>query len=248
MQQKNKKIFVVNMLIILVVLALIFVGYKVYRSFMEDTQAIQEYTELQKNVIDDEDHKMVLDFAKLSEINPEVVGWIHFEEPSVINYPIVQGEDNDKYLTMSFEGKQNGAGCIYMDADNKSDFSDKNTFVYGHNRRNGHMFGALTNYKDVEYFRNHPQFEIYTPDGYKSTYQIFSVTIVDSASDSYKRVYVNEKEYSNYIDMVKKLSIYDTGVEVTEDSYIVSLSTCTNVRIEERLIIHGVKINQEQTK
>ena len=135
-----------------------------------------------------------------------------------------------------------------MDADNRADFSDKNTFVYGHNRRNGQMFGSLVKYKDAEYYRNHPYFDIYTPDGYKTRYQIFSVAVVGSSSDSYKRVYVSEQEYSNYIDMIKKLSLYDTGVEVTEDSHIVSLSTCTNVRIEERLVIHGVRINQEQTK
>lgn len=253
-KKKNKKILVIDILISLIGVALIFVGYKVYRTFQDDKEAIQEYKELQKIAIDDmetdenNNTSIVVDFEKLSEINPQIVAWIYFEEPSLINYPIVQADDNEKYLKTSFEGKENGVGCIYMDAHNKNNFSDKNTFIYGHNRRNGHMFGSLMNYKDEEYYKNHPYFEIHTPDGNKAQYQIFSVAVVESSSKSYKRVYVNETEYSNYIDMIRKSSLYETDVEVTKDSYIVSLSTCTNARMEERIIIHAVKIKQEQSK
>ena len=232
---------------------LIFVGYKAYEILSEYHEAAKEYKEIQEIALGDSDtdkkdeSSMVIDFAKLLEINPEVVAWIRFEQPDVINYPIVQGEDNKKYLTTTFEGADNGAGCIYMDADNAKDFSDKNTFIYGHYKKNGHMFGSLGKYKEAEYYTKHPYFDIYTPDGVKSRYQIFAVTVVDSSSDSYKKVYVNEEEYKNYIHMIQELSLYETGVEVTEDSYIVSLSTCTNVRIEERLVIHGVRISQDTT-
>ena len=253
-EKKNKKIIAIDILISLIAVALLFTGYKVYRTFKDDKEAIKEYEKIQGIAIDDsetdenEETSIVVDFAKLSEMNSQIVAWIHFEEPSVINYPIVQGEDNEKYLKTSFEGKENGAGCIYMDAHNKKNFDDKNTFIYGHNRRNGHMFGSLMNYKDEGYYKSHPYFEIYTPDGYRTRYQIFSVSEVGVSSENYKRVYVNETEYSDYIDMIRKTSLYETEVEVAKDSNIVSLSTCTNVRMEERLIIHGVRIKQEQTK
>jgi len=253
-QKKKTKLFIVNTVLLLLGVLLCFAGYRAYIILSEYHEAAKEYQEIRKIVISDLDEdkndssSIVVDFEKLAEINPEVVGWIRFEEPKEINYPIVQCQDNEKYLTSTFEGKENGAGCIYMDANNVSDFSDRNTFIYGHYRKNGHMFGALGKYKDTDYYSNHPYFEIYTPDGYKNTYQIFAVTVVNSSSDSYKKVYVNEEEYKNYINMVKKLSLYETGVEVGEDSFIVSLSTCTNVRIEERLVIHGVRISQEQTK
>ena len=71
------------------------------------------------------------------------------------------------------------------------------------------------------------------------------MTVVIASSDSYKKVYVNDEEYENYIHMIQQLALYDTGVEVTRDSQIVSLSTCTNVRDEERLMIHAVKISSE---
>ena len=78
-----------------------------------------------------------------------------------------------------------------------------------------------------------------------SRYLIFAVAVVNASSDSYKKVYVNDEEYENYIHMVRQLALYDTEVEVTRDSQIVSLSTCTNVRVEERLMIHAVKISSE---
>lgn len=253
-QIKKKKLLVINIALFLLIILLVFVGYKAYKILSEYHEAEKEYKEIQEIAISEnegkqnEDTFIQVDFAKLSEINPEVVAWIRFEEPSIINYPIVQSVDNEKYLTSTFEGKENGAGCIYMDADNAGDFSDKNTFIYGHYKKNGHMFGSLGKYKDEAYYRDHPYFDIYIPDGEIRRYQIFAVTVVDSSSDSYRKVYVNEEEYKNYIHMIQKLSLYETGVEVAEDAHIVSLSTCTNVRIEERLVIHGVKISQEPTK
>ena len=253
-QVKKTKLIVIDVTLFILAPLLIFVGYKAYVLLSEYLQAAQEYREIQNIAIGElrmdekKEASIVIDFTKLAEINPEIVGWIRFEKPEVINYPIVQGKDNEKYLTSTFEGTENGAGCIYMDAENSGDFSDRNTFIYGHYKKNGHMFGSLGKYKDAEYFAKHPYFEIYTSNGEKNTYQIFAVTVVDSSSDSYKKVYVNDEEYKNYIQMIQKLSLYETGVKVKEDSYIVSLSTCTNVRIEERLVIHGVRISQEQTK
>lgn len=253
-QAKKTKLIVINVALFILVPLLIFVGYKAYTILSEYMRAAQEYREIQDVAIDEirtdekDEASIVVDFSKLAKINPEVVGWIRFEEPKIINYPIVQGKDNKKYLSSTFEGTENGAGCIYMDADNSGDFADRNTFVYGHYKKNGHMFGSLGKYKDADYYTKHPYFNIYTPNGEKNTYQIFAVTVVAASSDSYKKVYVNDEEYKNYIQMIQKLSLYETGVEVKEDSYIVSLSTCTNVRVEERLIIHGVRIKQEQTK
>ena len=248
-QVKKTKLIIINVVLFILVPLFFFVGYKAYVILSEYIKAALEYREIQDIAIDElgTDEKngtsIVIDFTKLEEINPEIVGWIRFEEPKVINYPIVQGKDNQKYLTSTFEGAENGAGCIYMDANNSGDFSDRNTFIYGHYKKNGHMFGALGKYKRSDYYEKHPYFDIYTPSGEKNTYQIFAVTVVESSSETYKKVYVNDEEYKNYVQMLQKLSLYETGVEVMGDSHIVSLSTCTNVRIEERLVIHGVKIN-----
>ena len=250
-EHKKKKIILYHAVLIILVVSGVFFGYKTYGILSEYYKATKEYQEILEIAIkeveterESEEKNITVDFGELSSINPDIVAWIRFEEPSIINYPIVQGVDNQKYLATTFEGAENGAGCLYMDADNTGDFSDKNTFIYGHYKKNGHMFGSLGKYKDERYYKNHPFFDIYTPDGAKSRYQIFGITVVDSDSDSYRKVYVNEEEYHNYLSMVKRLSLYETGVEVTKDASIVSLSTCTNISRDERLLIHAVKINQ----
>lgn len=186
-----------------------------------------------------------VDFNKLFSINKDTVGWIRFKNPSIISYPVVRAEDNDKYLKTTFEGKKNSAGTIFMDTTNRGDFSDRNTFIYGHNMKNGTMFGQLRKYKSESFYRANPYFYIYTPDGKEHTYQIFSVAIVDETSDSYQRMYANSMEFEEYLQKIKARSRYNTGVEVNKDSKIITLSTCTNVTPTQRLLIHAVKISEK---
>lgn len=104
-QAKKTKLIVINVALFILVPLLIFVGYKAYTILSEYMRAAQEYREIQDVAIDEirtdekDEASIVVDFSKLEEINPEVVGWIRFEEPKIINYPIVQGKDNKKYLS-----------------------------------------------------------------------------------------------------------------------------------------------------
>ena len=97
-----------------------------------------------------------IDFDSLQEINPDVIGWLEMEAVDTINYPIVQGEDNDYYLHRTFQRTDNFAGSIFMDYMNKSNFGQRNTIVYGHNMKNGSMFGSLKNYRDQEVYQKSP--------------------------------------------------------------------------------------------
>ena len=72
---------------------------------------------------------MDIDFHTLQSVNPEVIGWIYVEALDGVNYPVVQAEDNDKYLHLTYEGNYNFAGTIFIDYENSSDFSDCNTLV-----------------------------------------------------------------------------------------------------------------------
>lgn len=81
-------------------------------------------------------------YLDLYRINPDLIGIL--EIPSLdICYPVVQGPDNEKYLHLTFEGKENPAGCIFLDAENSRDLSDDNIIIYGHNMKDGSMFGRL---------------------------------------------------------------------------------------------------------
>ena len=79
-----------------------------------------------------------------------------------MDYPIVQGTDNDFYLKHDFYGKESAAGTIYLDFESEKDFEGRNQILYGHNMKNGSMFKDINRYKDPEYFKP-SVFSIYTP-------------------------------------------------------------------------------------
>lgn len=258
LKKRRKGNLISNIILVLAIVVFFFSGYKLYTIFSEYNKGDKEYESIIEEVLiveseegDKNEEKETegkpvfkVDFQKLQAINKDVVGWIRFDNPEKISYPIVQGKDNDKYLKKTVEGKKNGAGSIFMDAHNAADFSDKNTFIYGHNMKNGSMFGKLRKYKSAEFYKENPYFYIYTPDGKEVKYQIYAVCIVEDTSESYNKSYTGDNDYLKYLKYIKSISRYDTAVEVTADSQLVSLSTCTNVTETQRLLVHGVKIEE----
>lgn len=255
-EKKTKGQMVSNSILVIAIAVFLFSGYKLYEIFSEYNKGETEYENIQDLVIkknpaektegdaSQEEAIFSVDFEKLKEMNSETVAWIRFDEPSQISYPVVKGPDNDKYLRTTFEGKKNSAGTLFVDVDNSEDFTDRNTFIYGHNMKNGSMFGQLRKYKNKEFGKEHPYFYIYTPDGKEATYQVFAVSVVKDTSESYKKWYNTEEEFLDYIKYIRSIAGYKTDVEVGADSKIVSLSTCTNVSDDERLLVHGVKIHE----
>lgn len=182
-----------------------------------------------------------VDFDALLQENPDTVAWIRFDEPSVISYPVVKSADNNEYLTKTFSANDNKLGAIFMDMRNSNDFSDKNTMIYGHNLKvGGEMFSQLKDYEDESFYKEHPNFYIYTPDGKIRTYKVFAASVVKDTADQYNLTYETDADFESYLTMCKEASNYDTGTEVNAQSQIISLSTCTNVRQDERFLLQGV--------
>lgn len=217
--------------------------YKIFHSYKEGNDAYEKIRDIAVKAEElDGETIFSVDFDKLKEINPDTIGWIRFEEPSIINYPVVHSHDNQEYLTKLFGEGKNTYGTLFVDKDNAGDFSDKNTFIYGHRMKSGSMFGKLEKYADEAFYKEHPYFYIYTSDGKESQYQIFAAGVVKDTSESYNKQYEDEQEFTDYISYVKSKSNYDTGVEVPANAQIVSLSTCTVDSNEDRFLVHAVKI------
>lgn len=262
MRKKGKGTVLSNVILVIAVIVFVFSAYKLIGIYLEYHKGDKEYDSIAEEAIEiqssepeesekeEEQQKskvhttLKVDFNKLRKTNQEVVAWIQFDEPKQINYPVVKSFDNNKYLSTTFEGKKNSFGSIFIDAGNEADFSDYNTFIYGHNMKNGSMFGKLRMFKTKEYYEENPYFYIYTPDGKEVKYQVFAVCIVEDTSRSYERFYNSEEEYLDYLNYIKSIARYDTGVQVTVESRIVSLSTCTNTTDTQRLLVHGVKISE----
>ena len=253
-KKKGGSNIVSNIILVIAIVVFAVSAYKLYGIFSEYNKGDKEYQKIQDLVIntekkdDTKEETFSVDFEKLLEMNSDVVGWIRFDEPSEINYPVVQGRDNEEYLKRTFEANTNKLGTLFVDVNNPGDFSGRNTFIYGHNMKNGSMFAQLLKYKDDSFYKEHPYFYIYTPDGKVRTYEIFSAGVVKDTSDSYIMDYADDAAFQTYIDYIKQESAYPTSAEVTTASKIVSLSTCTNVRDDERFLVHGVMIKEEAVK
>lgn len=184
--------------------------------------------------------KLNVDFDKLKKKNSDVVGWIQFEG-FYLSYPIVKDPGNNYYLTHTVEKKANSSGAIYIPKQNKSDFSDTNTIIFGHNMKNGTMFGLLGRYKEKAFFKLNQYFYIYTPKGEKR-YQIFSVYVGDENGIAYTIYGAKNDDYGKFLENLKKNSMYDTGVSVSKENSIVTLSTCVSNDKTKRLIVHAKQV------
>ena len=181
--------------------------------------------------------KYPVDFMALQGINDDIVGWLKVGALD-ISYPVTQASDNDYYLHLTFELVQNAAGCIFVDYQNRPDFQDDNTIIYGHNMKDGSMFGTLKNFVQDGVYESDPYFWIYTPERiYK--YEIFNCSTVGAVSNTYTLEFGSRKEFQNYLDKALMQSQVDSSkVKVKSSDKIVTLSTCTGDE-ETRFVVQG---------
>ena len=247
--RKKRKSRLVSTLILVVSAAVfVFAAVQLVRQTLPYYTGGKEYDKVRDLALtagEQEDGRLKIDFAALKAENPDTVAWIQFEEPSVINYPVVQSKDNKEYLTKTFSDSDNKLGAIFMDMRNTS-FRDRNVFIYGHNMKvGGEMFSQLNAYADEEFCREHPYFYIYTAEGKVLQYQVFSAGVIKDTAENYQISYASEEEFVRYLDLCKASSAYAVDVELNAESKIVSLSTCTNVRDDERFLVQGVLVKEE---
>ncbi len=181
-----------------------------------------------------------IDFSKLKEVNDDIVGWIIMDGTQV-NYPIVQGDNNSYYLNHSYDKSYNSYGSIFMDYSSNNDFSDLNTFLYGHYTGNGSMFGELKKYMNESFYLEHPFFYILTPQqNYKV--EVFSVYTDEALSDSYNSNFGSLYDFKIYLEIIKNKRRYKTNTNVNYAlDRIITLYSCSHESGSktERYFIHG---------
>lgn len=234
----RKILFVIALFVFCFAAFKIIAGQLAYKEGRDEYEHIREIAEKEP-----EDPGSGIDWNALRQINPDLIGWIRFKEPAVINYPIVQGKDNKVYLKKSFGKNFVKAGTIFMNYANDPKFGDSNTIIYGHNMNDGSMFASLKRqYQDKAFWEQYPDFEIYTPDGATHRYKIFAVGTYKAGSEpSGQYQFTDAIDFMDLINQIKAGQAYETGVEVTEENRIVTLYTCTNVRAADRWLVFGVE-------
>ncbi len=205
----------------------------------------------------------VFDYKKMLSYNSHSKGYIRQGDGEYIDNPIVQHPtDNEYYLTHLADHRKSAVGAIYIDTAIEEGLNAKNCIIYGHNigdRAGRIMFGSLNWYYNTkDYYKEHPTFDIWIEDK-RYVYYVFAIYKTEAiGSPIYQYSFSSDEEFMEYIDMCKKKSRYkfDMAPEITADSNIITLSTCTHtdelrmivqlVRGEE-LDIYGCPVETEET-
>ena len=228
----------------------IFSSYRlflIFSNYYEGNEIYSESQELYFEEPENPDDGFKVDFKSLKQVNNEALGWIYIED-TPINYPLLQTDNNDYYLKHTYDRRYSDFGSIFIDYRSSSDLTDPNTIIYGHNTKNGSMFGTLKKYKDKSYLEQHPCFYIIYEDAtYK--YEIISAFTAQISNPVYNLDFADENKFTDWITQVCKSSEVDAGNYVpTGEEKIVTLSTCTSRTRTERFVIVGVQVDVSSNK
>ena len=207
-------------------------------------EEINKYVEINEVKLENNEEKTeyTIDFSKLMERNADTVAYLKVNNTN-IDYVVVKGQDNSYYLKHNFDKENNRAGWIFMDYHNKLDGNDKNIVIYGHNTRDGSMFGSLRNVVQKEWYQNKDNHLIkLVLENKIVTYQVFSTYSINVEDYYINTVFEDNKEFNDFINILKKRSVYDYQIDVSGDDSILTLSTCTG-NGTKRMVLHAKLIS-----
>lgn len=254
---KKRSDIIRRIILVISVGVFIFAAYNLINIFLAYHKADVIYDNIQQDVLDEDSHTKVVigedeqeveipftyNHQALLNINSQGIGYIYI--PSIdCRLPMVQGDDNDYYLTHTFNKEYSANGCLFEDYRINGGLSASQIIIYGHNMRNGAMFGKLKNYQDYSFWNNsgNDVLYIYTGNVIKE-YKIFSCYISEAISDTYTFNFPTLESMRDYAVNMKAKSMYDTGVDVSTATQVITLSTCTNDG-EQRFIVHGMYVGE----
>ncbi len=169
--------------------------------------------------------------------NEDIVGYLKIDDTN-ISEVVVQGEDNDYYLTHNSLKEENIAGAIYMDYENNIENFSDNTIIYGHNMRDGSKFHDVRKYQDLSYYESHKYIALMTL--YDNTvWEIFSFYSTPTSFNYIKANFESKEKKAEFIEEIQSKSFYSSDLEVTADDKILTLSTCTNEEDNTRFVVHA---------
>lgn len=164
--------------------------------------------------------------SELKKINNDTVGWLSLNN-SKINYPVVQSNNNDKYLDYSFDLTKNPNGWIFLDYRNNPTDLDKNSIIYGHSGNYYVMFGSLKDVLKKNWYTNSSnQIITFNTETNSKKWQIFSIYVIETTNDYIQTEFEDDEEYLNFLNTMKSRSIYNFGQNLTVNDKILTLSTC----------------------
>lgn len=254
MRNRRKYRLIRAVLLLIAIVCLIPVGQAYYLSFQHKAQE----KEL-KNLLETEEksgHKSAdlskkadrtcLDkFKTLYSQNSDLTGWLAIAGTG-IDDPVVQCEEDTYYLSHNFYKEEDKYGCLYIKGLADVHTPGTNVIIYGHNMKDGSMFGALDSYRSENFYREHDLISFDTIYEERS-YQILSVFETSLSQEDaypYYQFYhaATETEFEDFYDNVKSMSLYDTGVTAEYGDTFLTLSTCSDAGEDQRFVVVAKRI------
>lgn len=199
-------------------------------------------------ILENEKTENMKKVASLKMENQDVKGWLQIDN-TIIDYPILQGTDNDYYLKHNYKKEYAKYGSIF--AKNECDFLDpfSNIIIYGHNMKDGQMFNELLKYIDKNFYNEHKTIKVATEQG-ENEYSIVSVfksRVFYQDEENVFRFYNytrlnNAEDYNTFIENCKKIQLYDTSTSAEYGEQLVTLITCEYSQENGRFVVVAKKV------
>lgn len=250
---------IINIILVaIIIVCLSIIGYKYY-NYNKDDKLNSEIQDLQPviNEASDSDNNSSgendgqdqskegnyvnsANEEQLKSINSDYKMWIQIENTN-INYPVVQGSDNDYYLKHNFRKESNISGTVFVESANDID-NDKNIILYGHNMRNGTMFNNITNYKEESFFNEDNKISIIMNNTLYE-YEVFSVYVKNVSEVNLAIGFASEDEFINYAYNEAEESLYKKDVDFSAEDNLITLVTCSYEFTDARTIVVARRCN-----
>lgn len=183
-----------------------------------------------------------IDWETLKQTNADVVGWLYCKD-TPINYPIVQTDDNEYYLTRGFDRKKSTGGALFLDCRNNIAALDENLIVYGHRMKDDSMLGTIPQYAEKEYLQLHPTMYLLTP-ARNYRVELFACRTVHSEEKYFETSFENKSAFQRYLNKAVEQSYWQPAAKPGTDNPTLTLVTCSTYENTNnpRLLLHGVLV------
>ena len=184
---------------------------------------------------------------ELQKENSDIVAWIEIED-SEINYPVLQGKDNEYYMTHTYKKEYSKDGSLFLDKKYDWNKPSSNLLIYGHNNIGSkEMFVDLMKYQDEEYYNSHKTIR-FTTAKEDAEYEIIAVfksrVYYKSETDVFRYYFFidaeNEQQFNEYVQNSKEASLYNIKATAEYGDQLLTLSTCS-YHTEDRKICSRCK-------
>ena len=188
-----------NILLIICIFIFCISTWKLYGYYRSYKKAKDTYSKIAKENVKISKNERKIDFKKLKSQNQDIAGWIYIRG-TTIDYPIVQGKDNEEYLHQDFNKKKSSSGTIFLDNNCKKDFTSDKNIIYGHHMKNGTMFVQLLKFREKSFLKQHNEIMIFTPD--RTIHLKVISAYAQKAQNKIPVTFANDKQKKAYIKKI----------------------------------------------